>query len=144
MVEDPLTILRHAIKAKSSIKLLKDGQEESSYLSATDLRLSSTVAISKSTPSRLRKPGVTDSDDPKAKPDDFISLGAVYLCWKLKNASAADYMKQLRENGIPIAFVPITDRKAVVEWLEGKKNELPNAAPLDCELVILPRESQKF
>jgi parafibromin len=129
MSEDALTALRNAIKSKTTIKLLKDGQEEPNFLAATDIRLSQSVTLAKSTPSRLRKPG-TDSDDPQAKPDDFIALGAVYLAWVLKSATAADYMKQLRENGVSLAFVPITDRKAVVEWLEGKRGELPNAAPL--------------
>lgn len=129
MSEDTLTALRSAIKSKSKIKLLKDGEDEQNFLAATHIQLSSSVVLQKSAPSRLRKPG-TSSDNPQSKPDDFIPIGAVYLAWLFKAASAADYMKHLRENGVSVAFVPITDRKPVVEWLEGKRSELPNAAPL--------------
>lgn len=30
-------------------------------------------------------------------------------------------MKQMRENGLTAGFVSITERKAVVEWLEGNE-----------------------
>lgn len=136
MAEDPLVTLRNAIRTKFSIKLLKDGEIEPSFPTATDIQLSTTATIPKSKPTRLRKPGAS-SEDPDVNPDDFIPIGAVYLAWVLKDASAADYMKQLRENGVSLASVSIPDRKGVVEWLEGKKKELPNAAALNGKPFIV-------
>ncbi|TBU40044.1 CDC73-domain-containing protein [Dichomitus squalens] len=64
------------------------------------------------------------STDPEAKPEDFYSLGAVYLAWMLRDAPGADYMKRIRENGLAVGFVSVTDRKAIVDWLTDKSQTL--------------------
>jgi parafibromin len=44
----------------------------------------------------------------------------LYLAWVLKDAAVAEYMKQARENALAHGFVGITERKKVVDWLEGR------------------------
>jgi hypothetical protein len=63
-------------------------------------------------------------------PDDFFSVEAVYLAWFLQSAAGADYMKQARENGLAVGFVSVTERKNVVEWLEGKNADNERIVPL--------------
>jgi hypothetical protein len=63
------------------------------------------------------------------KPQDFYTLHAVYLAWFLRDAHGAEYLKQTREHGLAVGFISITDRKSVVDWLEGKVNDLDNIAP---------------
>jgi parafibromin len=53
-------------------------------------------------------------------PQDFFSIEAVYLAWLLRDAPGAEYMKQARESGLAVGFVSVTERKSVVDWLEGK------------------------
>ena len=45
-------------------------------------------------------------------------------------------MKQTRENGLPVGFISITDRKSVVDWLEGKVNDLESIVPAIGMLTI--------
>ena len=135
---DPLLVLRQAIKAKKLTKLSNASGPADSLQSATHLILSSSATLPKSTPTRLRKLGAT-STDPSLNPKDFFTLDAVYLAWQLKDASGAEYMKQARENGLAAGFVSITERKSVVDWLEGRTNDLQNLVPIVCESQMLLR-----
>lgn len=129
MSADPLLSLRQAIKSRSTITY-RNGPEPTGLLaSATHIVLSSSVSLPKSAPTRLRKPGTTSSD-PSTSPQDFFSVAAVYLAWLLRDASGADYMKQARENGLAVGFVSVTERKNVVDWLEERRSDLENIAPL--------------
>jgi parafibromin len=56
-----------------------------------------------------------------------VSLEALLLVWTLKSASAGDYMRQAR--AVP-GYVAITDRKGIVEWLEGKRAEHERIVPI--------------
>lgn len=125
---DVIAALRDTISKnkKNNIKALpyKNGSADvSSFSEATHLVLSPTQILPKSAPTRLRKPGST-STNPQANPQDFFSLGAVYLAWLLRDAPGAEYMKQVRENGLTTGFVSVTERKGVVEWLSGKSKDL--------------------
>ena len=44
-------------------------------------------------------------------------------------------MKQARENGLAVGFVSVTERKGVVDWLEGKIVDSERIAPLVCEFT---------
>ncbi|KZT34186.1 CDC73-domain-containing protein [Sistotremastrum suecicum HHB10207 ss-3] len=132
MSEDPLNALRNSIRSKRSITYLENGEPSKKFITASDLRLSPSLTFPKATTTRLRKPG-TNSVDPAANPDDFISLGAVYLAWLYKDVSGAEYMKQMRENGAGSSFVSVTEKKSLVDWLEGKRSELDSLAPLQQE-----------
>ena len=125
---DPLLALRNAIRSKFQITLLENDEKTTKFTATNKIQLSPSLILEKSTPTRLRRPGVS-STNPTTNADDFISLGAVYLAWMLKDTPGAEYMKQLRENGLTV-FVNITEKKAVVDWLEGKNKELPNVVPL--------------
>ena len=129
---DALLALRQAIKSKKSIKYANASSSATSLQSATHLVLSSSVSLPKSTPTRLRKPGAT-SKDPSSNPTDFFTLDAVYLAWLLRDGSVAEYMKQARENGLAVGFVSITERKNVVDWLDGKSNDLSSIVPIVCK-----------
>ena len=120
---DVLLQLKKAIKSKKSISYKNASGSTTSFSDATHLVLSSSVSVSKTTPTRLRKPGAK-STDPQAAPHDFLALGAVYLAWQLRDASGAEYMKQVRENGFTAGFVSVTERKGVVDWLEDKTQSL--------------------
>ena len=110
---DPLLALKQTLKSQTQIE----------YSSHTpQLKIGNNV-FPKSTSTRYRKPG-----------GDFYSIEAIYLAWLLKDATGAEYMKQTREHGLTVGFVSVTERKHVVDWLEGKTSDQDRVAPLDCEL----------
>ncbi|KAF7314495.1 CDC73-C domain-containing protein [Mycena kentingensis (nom. inval.)] len=117
---DALITLRQAIKAKETITFAKEGQPSETLLDATHIVLSSTCTLPKSTPTRYRRPAS----------EEFFTLDALYLAWQLQNASGADYMKQARESGLAVGFVGVTERKNVVDWLEGRTTENERIVPL--------------
>lgn len=125
---DPLLALRRAITSNAKIHFTKGSETVSSLPQATHIVLSPGVTFPKDTITRMRKSGAV-STDPKANPEDFIQLQAVFLAWHLKDASGADYMRRNRDNGVPVGFVNIAERKNLVEWLEGKVNDLERIAP---------------
>ena len=129
--EDALLALRNAIKSQSTISHTANGEPASSLAAATHLVLSSQT-LPKSTPTRFRKPG-TSGSDPSTSPGDFFTLDAIYVTWLLKDASVTEYMKQARDNGLTGGLVSVTERKSVVDWLEGKLANHPSVVPLPCE-----------
>jgi parafibromin len=130
-MSDPLAVFRNSVRTKSPISLLKDGAETTKLAEATHLKFSPSQILPKIITTRIRKTGApATSSDPNAKPEDFVTLGAVYLAWSLKDASASEYLKHVRECGYTSTGIIITERKAAVDWLEGKVKDLNNAAPL--------------
>jgi len=129
--EDVLLALRNAIKSQSTISYTANEQPTSSLVAATHLVLPSQT-LPKSTPTRFRKPGVSGSD-PVSSPGDFFTLDAIYVTWLLRDASVTEYMKQARDNGLTGGLVSVTERKSVVDWLEGRVTNHPNIIPLPCE-----------
>ncbi|KAG8821457.1 accessory factor associated with RNA polymerase II [Serendipita sp. 400] len=129
---DALLALRNSIGAKHAITFLNDSNQPSSSLAeANALVLPQTdggpaITLPKSTPTRLRKPGHTETD-PLTHPMDFYTLDAVFLAWSLRGAATAEYMKTVRESGIILTnMVAITEKQSVVEWLEGRIDSHPN------------------
>ena len=122
---DPLLALRQSIKTKFSITYVANAEPTTSLLAATHIVLSPTLSLPKSTTTRYSKPGTSASS-----PSDFFTLEAVYLAWLLRDAPVAEYMKQARENGLAVGFVSVTERKSIVEWLEGKVNDLERIVPI--------------
>jgi parafibromin len=47
-------------------------------------------------------------------------------------------MKQTRENGLAVGFVSVTERKGVVDWLEGKVPDSDRIVPLVGMFVKMP------
>lgn len=123
---DPLQALRQVIQARAPITYADaSGASSSSLASATHLVLSPDLSLPKSTPTRYLKPGASK---------DFFSLEAIYLAWLLRDAPGAEYMKQARENGLAVGFVSVTERKGVVDWLEGRGGGEERVVPLSGEL----------
>ncbi|THH21489.1 hypothetical protein EW146_g112 [Bondarzewia mesenterica] len=136
--QDALSALRNAVKSKYQIKGVdSDNVPSPTLLLATHLQLSDTLTLPKSTPTRLRRPGSTESD-PSVHPDTFFSLEAVYLAWLSRDATGAEYMRQARDSGLAVGFVSVTERKNVVEWLEGKVSHLDNVVPAITESTTPP------
>jgi parafibromin len=119
---DALLCLRQAIKSRQPISYANAEGPCTSLLTATHLVISLSISLPKSSPTRYRKPGTSSSD--------FFSVEAVYLAWLLRDAPGAEYMKQARENGLAVGFVSVTERKGVVDWLEGKTADSDRIAPL--------------
>lgn len=134
---DALLALRQAVKSRSQITYSNASGPTDSLASATHIALSPSLSLPKSTPTRLRKPGAS-STDPSSNPQDFFSLDAVYLAWLLRDASGAEYVKQTRENGLAVGFVSVTERKSLVDWLEGRTSDLSNIVPLVSESTTPP------
>ena len=114
-VSDPLLALREAIKSKSSITFSKDGAPVPSLASATHIHLSPSLTLPRSTPTRWKKTG-----------NETYTLDALYLVHQLQGASGGEYMKQARENGMTVGMVSITERKAVLDYLEGRIEDHPS------------------
>jgi parafibromin len=129
--DDVLLALRNVIKSQSTISYTANGKPTSSLVAATHLVLPSQT-LPKSTPTRFRRPGVSGSD-PVSSPGDFFTLDAIYVTWLFKDASVTEYMKQARDNGLTGGLVSVTERKSVVDWLEGRVANHPNIMPLACE-----------
>ena len=127
---DPLLVLRHAIKSLIPITYASGDEPCASLLTATHLVIAPGTTLFKSTPTRYCKPGVSTSTDPASNPQDFFSVEAVYLAWLLRDAPGPEYMKQARENGLTVGFISVTERKSVVDWLEGTANDHPRIVPL--------------
>ncbi|KAF9018742.1 RNA polymerase II-associated protein [Hymenopellis radicata] len=112
---DAALTLRQAIKGKQIITYAINDQPCSSLSTATHVVIPP-HSFPKSTATRFRKLDVTTPTGP----NDFYSLEALYLAWHLKDASAAEYTRQARENGVGVGLlVSVTARKRVLEWLEG-------------------------
>ncbi|KIJ32428.1 hypothetical protein M422DRAFT_70583 [Sphaerobolus stellatus SS14] len=127
--EDPLLILQNAIKSNFSITYAtNDGDSVATLQEATHVQFSPTIRLPKTTPTRFRKASST-ATDPKASPNDFLNLDALLVAWLGRDASGTEYMKLVRELG-GATFVSITERKGVVEWLEGKTSEHDRIVPL--------------
>jgi parafibromin len=133
MSQDPLLALRQAIKSKTPITYAKDDEPSPSLLNATHIIISPTLSVLKSTPTRYRKPGVTEVVQ---NPQDFFSIEAIYLAWLLRDAPGAEYMRQARENGLAVGFVSVTERKSVVDWLEGNAIDHERIVPLVCKSIL--------
>ncbi|KAF8135724.1 RNA pol II accessory factor, Cdc73 family-domain-containing protein [Boletus edulis] len=131
---DPLLALRHAIKSKTPISYLTHGQPASTLLAATHLSFSPALTLPKSSPTRYTKPGVSNT----SSAPDIYTLEAVYLAWLLRDAPGAEYMRQARESGLTVGFVSVTERKSIVEWLEGKVADLERIKPLASESTTPP------
>jgi parafibromin len=119
-ISDPLLALRQAIQTKADIELLgADGSPVPSLGPATELVLGPDVTFPKGTPTRLRRP----------TPGEMYALEAVYLAWFLRDAPGAEYIKQAREAGLAAGFVSVTERKRLVDWLEGTVEEHDGLVP---------------
>lgn len=127
---DALLVLRQAIKSGSPITYLNPSGPCDALSSATELAFTDGTKIPKTTPTRFRKPAA-QAKDPKAQPGDFYSVEAILLTWLLRDAAAGDYMRQAREAGLAVGFVSVTDRKAVVDWLEEKFHSHERIVPLE-------------
>lgn len=116
MDSDGAISLRQAIASSSSISFANNGAPCDKLVAASHIDIAGEL-FPKSTPTRFRK---LDVKSPSV-PNDFYTLEVLYLVWRLKEASAAEYSKQARENGVLItSAVGVTARRAVLEWLEGK------------------------
>ena len=131
---DPLLALRHAIKSKTSVTFLANGQPVETLLAATHLALSPALTLPKSSLTRYTKPGISNPSSSA----DVYTLEAVYLAWLLRDAPGAEYMRQTRESGLTVGFVSVTERKSLVEWLEGKVADLERIRPLASGAFVCP------
>lgn len=109
---DPLLAFRQAASSSAEISLLNNDSPVSSLAAATHIQLGPGTSFPKSTSTRYKK-----------STTEQYSLEAIYLAWTLRTASVADYMRQVKEHGLHVGFVSVTDRKGVVEWLEGKGSD---------------------
>lgn len=129
---DPLLLLQRAIKAKSPITFTDTRSISVATLAAATYIKLQHGSIPKTSPTRLRRP-IGSATSPEDNPDDFFSICAVYLAWASKDASGAEYLRQARENGLGAgSFVSVTERKSVVDWLEGRTAHLENIVSLPC------------
>ncbi|KZT29221.1 RNA polymerase II-associated protein [Neolentinus lepideus HHB14362 ss-1] len=126
---DALLALRHAVQASATISYKRDTETTSNLSRASHINIPP-HSFPKSTPTRFLKPGASPSSNFASDADNFFSLEAVYLAWLLKDAPGAEYMKAARENGLMVGFVSVTERKALVEWLEGKTQDHDRIVPL--------------
>ncbi|KAF8602746.1 CDC73-domain-containing protein [Ceratobasidium sp. AG-I] len=125
---DILDALRDATSNNRPITFLEGSTPASSLGPATThIVLSPDVTAPKTAPTRFRRSASSNATDPQISPRDFVSLEALFLVWSLKAASASDYMRQAR--AVP-GYVAVTERRNIVEWLEGKRAEHDNIVPI--------------
>ncbi|EIW85820.1 RNA polymerase II-associated protein [Coniophora puteana RWD-64-598 SS2] len=137
---DCLQALQQAIKANTPISYTTSANESTtSLLSASQILIGSTP-FPKDAPTRYTRPTAAagGAGDPVSSPSNFFSLSAVYLAWLMRDTPGAEYMKAARENGLTVGFVSVTERKAVVEWLEGKGSGIGRVVPIAGETTTPP------
>ncbi|KXN91931.1 Cell division control protein 73 [Leucoagaricus sp. SymC.cos] len=105
---DVLSLLYQAIKSRADISY-SNAQGLCTSLSAASHIVLPSGPVPKSAETRYRRAG-----------QDYYTLEALYLAWHLRDAAVAEYMKQTRENGLTAGYVSVTERKTVVDWLEGR------------------------
>ncbi|KAF8650038.1 hypothetical protein AX16_005455, partial [Volvariella volvacea WC 439] len=132
--EDALLALRQAIKTKVHISYENADGPCADIAPATHLLIPPSTRIAKSEPTRLRKPGVSTPSGPQ----DFFSVEAVFLAWLHRDAPGAEYVKHARESGLSVGFVSVTERKGVVDWLEGRVPGHERILPLPTESTTPP------
>src|SRR5258708_4487103 len=127
---DVLLVLRQAIKARLPITCLDANSQPCHTLQqATYISLGSSTKIPKTATTRFQKPNASTRDW-VGHPEDFFTLQAVFVAWMARDAPTTEYLKQARENLAGAGFVSVTDRKLLVEWLEGKSVELERLIPI--------------
>jgi parafibromin len=125
---DALNALRDATINNRPITFLNDTEPSTALTPATThIVLSPNLTVPRSKPTRFRRSAAGAATDPDVAPGEFVSIEALLLVWTLKSASAGDYMRQAR--AVP-GYVAITERKGIVEWLEGKRAEHENIVPI--------------
>ncbi|KAK7056604.1 accessory factor associated with RNA polymerase II [Paramarasmius palmivorus] len=132
---DPLSALRQAINSKSSISFIKNSEPCPDLASATHIVISG-QSFPKTTATRFLKVSASSS----TSPNDAYTLEALYLAWSLKNAPVAEYMRKAREGGLLTGFVSVTERKGVVDWLEGPSEEHDRVVPLGAQSAAIKSE----
>ena len=61
-------------------------------------------------------------------------LEVVFLAGHLRDAATGEYIRAVKEAGVPLAsMVAVTENSGVVEWLEGKLVDHPNILALQGE-----------
>ncbi|KAF4615188.1 hypothetical protein D9613_003417 [Agrocybe pediades] len=125
---DPLLALQRAIKSQSKPTYSNKSGPCQSLADATELVIDG-KPYPKSSRTRYRKAGSSS---------DSYSLDALYVAWLLRQANGAEYMKQARELGLAVGFVSVTERKHVVDWLEGRAGDNGRIAPLDSDSTTPP------
>ncbi|EJD46181.1 RNA polymerase II-associated protein [Auricularia subglabra TFB-10046 SS5] len=129
--------MRDAVKNKAAITYLANDMPTPHLQSSTHISIPTTgtepLVIAKSAPTRFRKPGDTNNTE-------FYTAGAVLAAWLFREAGAAEYMRQNREAGYAAGFVSVTERKGIVDWLEGRRSSHDRLAPLAgaCETTTPP------
>lgn len=130
---DVLLALRTAIRKQEAISYAKDGSPTSSLADATHITLSSGSTFAKSAPTRWRRQqdaSATDTQlpmDPTLEPHRFFALDVIVLAWVARNDNGAIYMRQATTT--VQNYVSLTERRSVVDWLEGKISDHERLAP---------------
>ncbi|KAF5388611.1 hypothetical protein D9757_004641 [Collybiopsis confluens] len=115
---DPLLAFRRSIQSQKPVVLLSSPSISApvdTLSQATHIHIPPSTVFPKLTQTRWRKGSSTSN----ITLNDLYTLEAIYLAYNLKALPAPDYAKQAREAGLGIGMVSVTERKVVVDWLEG-------------------------
>lgn len=129
---DALQALSQAIQAQQTITYLTgDSLPCEALQAATFIAFGpNDVKFPKTASTRFQRPSATRRDW-NEHPEDFFTLQAVVLAYVCKDLSTAEYLKRARDTLAGTAFVSVTDRGLLVEWLEGKSNHLERLVPAE-------------
>ncbi|KAJ3998499.1 RNA polymerase II accessory factor cdc73 family protein [Lentinula boryana] len=118
---DALLAFRRAIQSHKQAVLLSSPLTSTpveSLSQATHIHIPPSDVFPKSTPTRWRK-GFSSTSTSNITLNDLYTLEAIYFAYQWKSLPAQNYTKQAREDGLGIGMVSVTERKMVVDWLEG-------------------------
>ncbi|KAJ4485843.1 RNA polymerase II accessory factor cdc73 family protein [Lentinula aciculospora] len=140
---DALLAFRQAIQTNIQTVLLSSPSTSTpveSLSQATHIHIPPSKIFSKSTPTRWRK-GSSSTSTSSIVLNDLYTLEAIYLAYQLKSLPAPNYTKQAREDGLGIGMVSVTERKLVVDWLEGGSESNERLVELEKLTAALNAES---
>ncbi|KAJ3775129.1 RNA polymerase II accessory factor cdc73 family protein [Lentinula raphanica] len=118
-IPDALHSFRRCIQSRNQPILLTSASTSTpadSLSQATHIHIPPSDVFSKSTPTRWMKGSTSTSN---VTLNDLYTLEAIYFAYQSKSLPAPNYTKQAREDGLGIGMVSVTERKMVVDWLEG-------------------------
>jgi len=133
MSTDILYSLRQSIKSKFEIGFVKGTEPHPTLAGCTHITVTPTLTVPRTAPTRWRRPEQANAPssapatDPTAEPDRFFSVDAIVLAWQARDGSVAEYLRQARDVA---RNVPLTERKNVVDWLDGKVKDTDHIAAL--------------
>jgi parafibromin len=131
---DPLDLFRQSIRLSLPPLLLTTSSDPaptlplSTYISFPQPDNAAAISILKSTPTRYTSKPASDG----VASDEFYTLGQIWLAWTERESGVREYLMKGQTGGM--GFVTMTDRRGVIEYLQGENEGGGRVVPVGGEI----------